>query len=295
MLKLMILNQIFKQIRLEDKLKNLLIFLPFFFEKNTNYETLINLFLAFIIFFFLTNLVYIINDFSDKNLDKFNVLKKNKKNDFKISFLIFLISIITLSAFYFTKNYLFNKFIIFYIINFLIYNFLAKRIKFVDLFFLTNFYIIRIFYGFEIHQNMEISLGLSIFFFILFIKLAIVKRVIQINSNKNTNLVKIISYSRADLNILKNIVYFFTIANLTLLFFYLLYLYSIINLKFLFLEISNINNIQALFFLIYYFYFVYKVFHSLKIKKINIIRVFIQDKFFLICTSIFLFSYIIYQ
>lgn len=287
------MGQTFRQIRLEEKSKNFLIFLPLFFESNINYSQIINLILAFLIFFFITNLIYIINDFSDRHSDKFNELKKDKKIDFKNSFSIFLLSFFVLVIFYFVKNNLFNQFIFFYILNFIIYNYLAKKIKFIDLFFLTNFYLIRIFYGFEIFENIEISFGLSIFFFILFMKLAILKRIIQINSNKNTNLLKIICYNKLDINVLEKIVYFFTLLNLILIFLYLFHLFSIINLNFLFLEISNINIYQASCFAIYYLYVVKKIFNSFYIKKVNIIKVFMKDKFFLIFTFIFLFTYII--
>lgn len=289
------LSQTFRQIRLEEKSKNFLIFLPFFFESNINYSQVINSILAFLIFFFLTNLIYIINDFSDRHSDQFNELKRDKKIDLKNSFLIFLCSFFVLVILYFNKNYLFNQFIFFYILNFIIYNYLAKKIKFIDLFFLANFYLIRIFYGFEIHKNIEISFGLSIFFFILFVKLAILKRIIQINSNKNSNLLKIICYNKIDIKVLKKIVYFLTLANLILIFIYFFYLFSLINLNFLFLEISNINIVQASCFTIYYLYFVNKIFISFKTKKINIIKVFMKDKFFLIFTFIFLFTYIIYK
>ena len=123
-------------IRIQDKLKNILIFLPLFFDSGINIVKTVDLIFGFILFFFLTNVIYIINDFSDFEKDKINQLKKYKINK-KLSYLILIISILSILFLYLYKVEIFNKYFYLYIFVFLSYNFFFKNYKYlyVSLFF----------------------------------------------------------------------------------------------------------------------------------------------------------------
>ena len=86
------LSSIFHAVRLSEKSKNFIIFLPLLFINNISSSEIIISILGFVVFFFVTNIIYVVNDFSDIKIDKFNHLKKNKFN-YKISITI-LVSII---------------------------------------------------------------------------------------------------------------------------------------------------------------------------------------------------------
>ena len=74
------MNKIFTTFRLENSLKNILIFFPFLLsEKNFFSTTLIDLSLGFLVFTFVTSICYATNDYTDKKKDKINKLKSTKK------------------------------------------------------------------------------------------------------------------------------------------------------------------------------------------------------------------------
>ena len=89
--------KIFEFIKLNNIFKNFLILIPFLVAgENINRESLLIFGEAFIIFFFLTTCCYIINNFTDRKIDKINELKKNKyfpetKKVFKIFFIFFFV------------------------------------------------------------------------------------------------------------------------------------------------------------------------------------------------------------
>ena len=65
--------------RLENSLKNILIFFPLLFSKKIITDSGIeNLFFGFLFFIFMTSVCYVTNDYSDRFIDKINKLKKNK-------------------------------------------------------------------------------------------------------------------------------------------------------------------------------------------------------------------------
>ena len=219
------MHSILKRFKYKHTLKNILIFLPFFFDLENINLTQIKLFLiSFIGFIILTNTIYFINDYSDYEIDKLNKLKKKyivKKNYLLlISFLLGLL--LFFYIFYFENFY--NYYITLYIVNFILYNYLFKRIFFLDLVFLTNFYIIRILYGFELYDNLEISYYFLTFIFLFFISLAACKRLVQVHVNDLDTSNKIIKYSN------KNYFFLKKIANISLFSSAIFYLIFLLNL-----------------------------------------------------------------
>ena len=263
-------------IRIQDKLKNILIFLPLFFDSGINIVKTVDLIFGFILFFFLTNVIYIINDFSDFEKDKINQLKKYKINK-KLSYLISIISILSILFLYLYKVEIFNKYFYLYIFVFLSYNFFFKNYKYLDVILLGSFYIIRIYYGFEIYEKLEISIGFSIFFLILFIYLAFIKKYIQISVNSFDISKKIIPYNLKDIPKIKKINFFLSSVNIILLFLFIIHIYFM-NISYLFLlEIKN-SPLEIFSFFAFFILFIIKSNQILnKFPKKDIISIYLYD------------------
>ena len=128
-------------------LKNIIIFLPILISNVSlkNFD-IWNIFIPLIIFFFLTNIIYLTNDFFDREIDSFNITKKNVFNDFKISIKSIILLNISIFIFFIliSRTQYFSINLIIYLFSFYLYNFYVKKIKYLDVIFLTNFYIQRI-------------------------------------------------------------------------------------------------------------------------------------------------------
>ena len=205
--------------RLENSLKNVLIFFPLFFSKKIIIDNEIeNLFFGFLFFIFMTSICYVTNDFSDRFIDKKNKLKKNKNNKITKKIVITLNIFLGLTILILTlKTNLINFYIPIYLLIFFSYNFFFKHIKFFDILFLVSFYVVRLFYGAEI-SNINISYWFIIFFISIFLILAMFKRLLQIFNNQLKNKNKIIQYSYGDIPFFKKTIISVVVINfLTLL------------------------------------------------------------------------------
>ena len=226
----MIILKVIKNLRFSSFLKNLLIFIPVLIAGlEIDSFLLIKLIKILTIFFFLTSCCYLVNDYSDRHIDKLNKLKTVETINLKYSLLIFLsvfiLFIFTLFYFQQQKNY----FIYFYILNFIIYNFFSKQIKFADIFFLTNFYIIRIFCGVEVF-NLEIGYGFIIFAYCFFTSFSIIKRLIQIKKNNLRVDNGIIPYSMSDTKMLEKGITYCLFFNILTFLTYIFYNFGLIKL-----------------------------------------------------------------
>jgi 4-hydroxybenzoate polyprenyltransferase len=268
-------------IRVQDKLKNILIFLPIFFDSEINITKVIDLTFGFILFFFLTNIVYIINDFSDVKKDKINKLKKYKINK-NLSYLILIISILSILLIYFYKIEIFNNYFYLYILVFLSYNFFLKNFKYLDVIILGFFYLIRIYYGFEVYEKLEISIGFSVFFLILFIYLAFTKKYIQICVNNFDISKKIIPYNYKDIPKIKKINFFLCVINFILIFLFFIHSYFI-KVNFLFIYESKNSFLEVFSFFIFFIIFIIKSNQILNtVPKKDIISLYLYDFKFLL-------------
>ncbi len=156
-------NNFINLIRYKSYLKNFIIFLPLFLNYTswtvTNYSKLI---LPLIFFSFLASSIYIINDLIDIETDKKHQFKKFRPIasglvKFKTAIYISLI-LATVSLLFFFKYSDFKVFILaisYFIIN-LFYSLFIKRIKFLDILFVTSGFFIRIYIG-SIITNLVIS------------------------------------------------------------------------------------------------------------------------------------------
>ncbi|MBD1142794.1 UbiA family prenyltransferase [Pelagibacterales bacterium SAG-MED35] len=260
--------------------KNFLILLPLLLtDKLFDSKYFEDIIYSLIIFFFLTSSCYVINDYTDKDSDKINKLKKkqnlNKVNyqlSFLILFLCFLISLIIFNQYNNITIYL-------YLVNFLLYNFVGKKIKIIDIFLLTNFYMFRILYGFETFE-LELSFGFIFFCFTFFISFSILKRLIQIKENKLKKNNKILSYDLSHCTVLEKNLVSFILLNIITFFSFVLH-----NAEFL--QISqhifayNYSLSQVTFIFVAYLIFVVRIINRYRkgfIKK-DIYKFVLRDKF----------------
>tara|TARA_B100001769_G_scaffold43636_1_gene30578 strand:+ start:192 stop:1046 length:855 start_codon:yes stop_codon:yes gene_type:complete len=156
-------NNFINLIRYKSYLKNLIIFLPLFLNYTSwsviNYSKLI---LPLIFFSFLASSIYIINDLIDLETDKKHQFKKFRpiasglvkfKTAIYISFGLSVISLL-----FFFKYSDFRVFILvvaYFIIN-IFYSIFIKKIKYLDILFVTSGFFIRICIG-SIIANLTIS------------------------------------------------------------------------------------------------------------------------------------------
>lgn len=257
--------------KLENILKNFLIFIPLIISNQSFTQNgLFNLLIAFFIFSFLTSVCYITNDFTDRERDKVNKLKKEVKQFSKrqVILLNFLLHVFFVFLFFFTQ--FFNIFFLIYLIFFYLYNFIFKKFFLIDLFFLTSFYLIRIYLGADI-INISITFWFILFFTFLFLLLSILKRITQINFNNSNDISKIISYSKKDLIFLKKLVVFSAIISLVIFSLYILNTKNIQIIKILSSQNYNYElTFRALIFiLITYFFWLIRLIRLVFLGKIS--------------------------
>ena len=216
------MKKIFRNIRISNFPKNLLILFPLIITGNLNKETNFDIIISSLLLFFLiTSICYLINDYSDKEIDKINKLKNNSNLNKKkfLFYLIPLVFVFIFSIIYFDQIY--NYYLYLYILNFLIYNYFGKKIKYLDIMLLTNFYMLRILYGVQVF-NLEISLGFILFSITLFLSLSIIKRLTQIKINNLNKKNLVISYDSKSSNLLKIIFNITFTLNIIISTFYLI-------------------------------------------------------------------------
>tara|TARA_B100001540_G_C15717960_1_gene601650 strand:- start:372 stop:1229 length:858 start_codon:yes stop_codon:yes gene_type:complete len=283
-----------KLIRFSHFPKNLLILFPVLLSNKllnfNNFEIMLS---SLLIFFFLTSSCYLINDYTDRDSDKINKLKSyNDLNDnnyiilFSFIFLLFLFLVIYFKQYNIISIYL-------YLINFVIYNFVSKKIKFLDIFFLANFYLFRILYGFEIF-NLEFSYGFIGFCSSFFLALSVLKRLIQIKINnlKKKNL--IIPYNLNDCRVLERLLNIFFTINIFIFLLFLIYNFKIFDFQFIVFAYSYSLTQLFLIFLAYFIFLlrIIKTYRDGKIKE-DIYKFVLQDKVTYLILIIVIFAIIL--
>ena len=279
-----------------SSLKNLLIFLPLFLSNlDLTSELLSKLFLGFLFFTIVTQVIYITNNYTDRLIDKQNKLKKFEQVfKFKIVLILNIFILLKILLLYFLS---FNiNFLALYIFLFYLYNFYLKRIKYLDIILLVSFYLTRVAYGAEI-SDINLTYEFFTFFGAIFCFLAIGKRIIQINLNKLENDNKIISYSSKDIKKLK------IIMNLSFWFSLIIFLtYGMQNYFFLidqqiiennYLLTNNIFIFIIEFFIIFFNFYRLKVMFN-KNQIIEDIFIFVVKDKIIIISSIISISLLIF-
>lgn len=174
-----------KLLRANQWIKNIIIFAPLFFSINWQLNDFIDLLGVFLAFSLICSSVYIFNDLMDVKNDKKHPTKKyrpialgliTKHNAILIIFLLISLSFFIL--YQFEKIFLI-KIIIFYLFLNFLYSFFFKKIKYIDIFILSSFYILRLYLG-SFALNIEISKWLLTYSICLFLSLSILKRLNEV-------------------------------------------------------------------------------------------------------------------
>ena len=270
-------------LRIDNLLKNLLILAPLITLNELYNEQNLFLFIkGFTSFSLLTLFCYLINDYSDKKMDKKNLLKKSfklNKTQFHF-FLIFLVSIFFLTSYFFET--IKNIYLYVYLLNFLLYNFYFKKKKYVDLIFLNNFYLIRIMYGIVLFNiNIDVTMGFLLFFYFFFFGLSTSKRIIQVTLNKLKLNNQIIPYSHKDILFLRFIIILFFMLSALLFMIYILnsYYFDFFSNN-IFTRPQYSLSQTLLFFFTFIIWLVRCMYLILKNKiNIDIYKFFFRDKF----------------
>ena len=162
-----IMKNYLKLLRIKHWLKNGLVLLPLFFGKSIfNLNKIYSVLIAFVIFSFISSIVYIINDINDIEADRNHPKKKNRplasgKVSIKNAILVLiLLMILSISLIIYLYNKTTNIFIILIPLLYLILNILystkLKHIPIIDVAILVSGFVLRVYYG-GIASNIEIS------------------------------------------------------------------------------------------------------------------------------------------
>ena len=197
--------------------KNLLIFVPLFFTIDTwilySYEDIQVIIFKSIFTFFsfccCSIIGYQINDFIDRNLDKFHPIKKNRpiaKNKIKyieLFLFIFLVFIVGgLFAYLVNINVLFLFTI--YLLLSILYSYIFKNYFLMDLIFIVVFYIVRMSAG-TIAISFDISIWLYILTGVSSFLIITIKRVSESKNNLNNTRANISFYTN---KVFKKLIFF---------------------------------------------------------------------------------------
>lgn len=142
-------------LRVKQWVKNSFVLVPLFFSFNLlDVGVLLNSVLALVYFCFCSSFIYIINDWKDRDLDRRHHSKKSRpfaSGDlgFKhlITFELLIFSFLMLVCFF--SNLPIEFFIVafVYILNSLAYTYFFKKIPLLELFIISNGYVLRVFAG----------------------------------------------------------------------------------------------------------------------------------------------------
>jgi len=247
--------RIISALRIEQWIKNCLIFMPYFLVGTYNQNNLLQLIKIFFGFSLIVSSTYIVNDLKDIESDRNHPEKKhraiasgylNKKYWGFISFILFLMGFLVI----FITN---SEVLIIsglYVCLTLSYSFKFKYIKFVDLFIISILFVIRILLG-GITAKLDISFYLLLFIFLKSLEIVSSKKLsILLNSNIGASKVKIFLANNYSKRGLLNLIYFASFSSLAT---YLMWIY--------FVKIPEIENLQTFYLFIAFLFLAYFEYH----------------------------------
>lgn len=223
----------FKILRPIHWIKNIVIFLPLFFDiiinnRIFNVSEFLQLIKIFFLFCLFASCVYIINDLKDFNFDKNNPLKKNNlisNGTVTKSNANFILVIILFMSFLFLISFSVKLQTIIFIVSYLTlnisYTYILKNIETIEFFVVPLGILFRVFVGF-IEINIIMSVWIITLSFLGSILLILGKRKVELNINKDNKFYTLRpvleKYNHKYLDIL------ITIVTSNILVFYLIYL-----------------------------------------------------------------------
>ena len=197
-------------IRAKHWIKNILVFLPLFFNGSIFKIKLLKInLLAFIIFCLSSTVVYIINDINDIDNDRKHAIKKNRplanksisiKSALIIAIIFFILSIIAISYLYLnTKRIGVILIPIIYIIINILYSKILKQIPIIDIIVLVSGFVLRVLYG-----GITVNISLSKYLYLMIIfgayYLGFGKRRNEIKNNGNASRSVLTKYNESFLD-----------------------------------------------------------------------------------------------
>lgn len=180
-------KNLFYLLKIRHWIKNLSIFLPIFVAQSLNKGAIDEYLIHFLIFSLASSVVYLINNVIDYEKDLVNKTLKYHIDIGSKKLLYFFGGLVTLSLLFFISNYQEDVLILIsiYLILSITYNLLLKKIKYLDIFTLALFHLLRIYYG-SIAFNVEITIYFLTFCLSVFLMIGSNKRLYEIK-NKFTN------------------------------------------------------------------------------------------------------------
>lgn len=180
-------KNLFYLLKIRHWIKNLSIFLPIFVAQSLNKGAIDEYLIHFLIFSLASSVVYLINNVIDYEKDLVNKTLKYHIDIGSKKLLYFFGGLVTLSLLFFISNYQEDVLILIsiYLILSIAYNLLLKKIKYLDIFTLALFHLLRIYYG-SIAFNVEITIYFLTFCLSVFLMIGSNKRLYEIK-NKFTN------------------------------------------------------------------------------------------------------------
>lgn len=167
-------------LRVEQWIKNLLVFSPVFFAAQITQDKFLKCILLFISFSLIASAVYIINDINDVEKDRLHEKKKNRaiaagKVSIKWALVIFTIILVTglILAYFVAQNCLYIL-IVYLVIN-ILYSLWLKKIPLVDLIIVSSGFLLRVFAG-GFATNIHLSVWLILVTFLLSVFILFAKR-----------------------------------------------------------------------------------------------------------------------
>jgi len=180
-------KNLFYLLKIRHWIKNLSIFLPIFAAQSLNKGAIDEYLIHFLIFSLASSVVYLINNVIDYEKDLVNKTLKYHIDTGSKKLLYFFGGLVTLSLLFFISNYQEDVLILIsiYLILSITYNLLLKKIKYLDIFTLALFHLLRIYYG-SIAFNIEITIYFLTFCLSVFLMIGSNKRLYEVK-NKFTN------------------------------------------------------------------------------------------------------------
>ena len=183
--------KILKLIRIEQWIKNLLIFSVPIFAIEFKFQLFFDLLKVFFGFSLIASSGYIVNDIIDIESDKNHYRKKERmlasgKISISNAKIIFLIIFLIGSAVLFSVSNALLFLSLIYLILSILYSKYLKYIKFIDLITIATFFVIRVFLG-SLASNIEASIYLNLLIFISSLTIVTSKKISILKDNNITN------------------------------------------------------------------------------------------------------------
>ena len=173
-------------IRIDQWIKNFLIFSPLLFSGVKISESFVDLSVVLIVFIMVSSLVYILNDILDKKKDRLIPFKKKRpiasnkiSTKFSLNLFFILLFLISIISYHFI-NLKVTLLLISYLLINLVYSYFLKKIFIIDILTVSTGYVIRVLAGYS-QLNLQHETILLSGVFLLSLAILMIKRKTEFN------------------------------------------------------------------------------------------------------------------